>query len=114
MSAGRICSRTFATAFPGETVRAAAQRMQLHGVGSLVVVEPGANLDALRRLVRDFFHEPAADRVRFAELRSITVFAQDNARAARDSQDRPVLLIPRLPPSIEVGRDLACRVLQDD
>ena len=38
MSAGRICSRTFATAFPGETVRAAAQRMQLHGVGSLVVV----------------------------------------------------------------------------
>jgi hypothetical protein len=61
----------------------------------VVVVEPGANLDALRRLVRVFFHESAADRVRFAELRSITVFAQDNARAARDSQDRPVLLIPR-------------------
>lgn len=46
MSAGRICSRTFATAFPGETVRTAAQRMQLHGVGSLVVVEPGATAEA--------------------------------------------------------------------
>ena len=46
MSAGRICSRVFATAFPGETVRAAAQRMQLSGVGSLVVVEPGATAEA--------------------------------------------------------------------
>ncbi len=46
MSAGRICSRTFATAFPGETVRVAAQRMQRNRVGSLVVVEPGETVEA--------------------------------------------------------------------
>jgi hypothetical protein len=61
----------------------------------VVVVEPGADLEALRRMIRDFFHESAVDRVRFAELPSITLFAQDNARAARDSEGRPVLLIPR-------------------
>ena len=52
MSAGRICSRVFATAFPGETVRAAARRMREHGVGSLVVVEPGATAEA-RGMITD-------------------------------------------------------------
>ena len=61
----------------------------------VVVVEPGADLDALRRLVREFFSPSASDRVRFAELRAITVFAQDNARPARDGSGRSVLLIPR-------------------
>ena len=61
----------------------------------VVVVEPGADLDALGRLVREFFGPTASDRVRFAELRSITVFAQDNARPARDGSGRSVLLIPR-------------------
>lgn len=61
----------------------------------VVVVEPGADLAALRRLVRDFFSSSASDRVRFVELRSVSVFAQDNARPARDANDRPVLLIPR-------------------
>lgn len=61
----------------------------------VVVVEPGADLEALGRLVRDFFHKTAGDRVRFAELSSITVFAQDNARAARNSDNKPTLIIPR-------------------
>jgi CBS domain-containing protein len=52
MSAGTICSRTFVTAFPGETVRAAAQRMQFNGVGSLVVVEPGATAE-VRGVITD-------------------------------------------------------------
>lgn len=52
MSAGRICSRVFATAFPGETVRAAAERMREHEVGTLVVVEPGATAEA-RGMITD-------------------------------------------------------------
>jgi hypothetical protein len=61
----------------------------------VLVVEPGANLQALRRLVREHFSKTAAHRVGFAELRAVSVFAQDNARPARDSRDRRVLLIPR-------------------
>ncbi len=61
----------------------------------VVVVEPGADLRALRRLVRQFFSASAHHRVRFVELRSVSVFAQDNARPARDSDGRPALLIPR-------------------
>lgn len=60
----------------------------------VVVVEPGADIDALARLaVR--FHPQARPRVRFVPLRCISVFAQDNARAARDGGGRPVLLVPR-------------------
>ena|SRR3990172_556711 len=40
MSAGRICSRVMATAWPTETVRVAAQRMAENDVGTLVVLEP--------------------------------------------------------------------------
>jgi len=40
VSAGRICSRVMATAWPNETVRVAAQRMAGNDVGTLVVVEP--------------------------------------------------------------------------
>lgn len=39
MSAGRICSRVTVTVAPGETIRAAAQRMALNGVGTLVALE---------------------------------------------------------------------------
>ena len=60
----------------------------------VVVVEPGANLDALNALATRF-HPAAAARVRFVPLRCITVFAQDNARAARDRDGRPVMLVPR-------------------
>ena len=60
----------------------------------VVVVEPGADLDALSALARRF-HSSAASRVRFVALRCISVFAQDNARAARDANGQPVLLIPR-------------------
>jgi len=52
MSVGRICSRVFATAFPGETVRAAAERMREHEVGTLVVVEPGLTAEA-RGMITD-------------------------------------------------------------
>jgi hypothetical protein len=60
----------------------------------VVVVEPGADFDALNRLAARL-HATATARVRFVPLRCISVFAQDNARAARDEAGRPVLLVPR-------------------
>lgn len=39
MSAGTVCSRVVVIASPAETVRAAAQRMAEHGVGTIVVLE---------------------------------------------------------------------------
>jgi hypothetical protein len=60
----------------------------------LVVVEPGADIEALDRLAARF-HPSAPARVRFVPMRCISVFAQDNARAARDRDGRPVLLVPR-------------------
>lgn len=60
----------------------------------VVVVEPGADLDALTKLAGRL-HAGAEQRVRYVPLRSITVFAQDNARAARDESGGPVLLVPR-------------------
>ena len=64
------------------------------GVRFTLVVEPGANLEGLRKLIGRF-HSHGQRRVAFAELRSITVFAQDNARAALDQNGQPALLIPR-------------------
>lgn len=60
----------------------------------VVVVEPGADIDALSALARRF-HPSAASRVRFVALRCISVFAQDNARSARDADGQPILLVPR-------------------
>jgi hypothetical protein len=60
----------------------------------VVVVEPGANVDELSRLAARF-HRDAAARVRFVQLACISVFAQDNAKAARDRSGQPVLLVPR-------------------
>ena len=40
MSAGSICSRVVATAWPNERVRVAARRMAEKDVGTLVVLEP--------------------------------------------------------------------------
>jgi hypothetical protein len=60
----------------------------------VVVVEPGADLDALSK-VAGRLEAGAQTRIRFVPLRTISVFAQDNARAARDAQGRPVLLVPR-------------------
>ena len=60
----------------------------------VLVVEPGANIDELARLAARF-HPGAAARVRFVQLACISVFAQDNAKAARDRSGRAVLLVPR-------------------
>ena len=60
----------------------------------IVVVEPGANIEALARLT-DRFAKGSSSRVRFVTMRTSTVFAQDNARAARDANGRPVMLVPR-------------------
>ena len=60
----------------------------------VVVVEPGANIEALAHLT-DRFAKGASSRVRFVTMRTSTVFAQDNARAARDATGRPVMLVPR-------------------
>ena len=60
----------------------------------VTIVEPGADLDALGRLVERFAPQ-ARNRARFVPLACISVFAQDNALATRDGQGRPVLLGPR-------------------
>jgi len=60
----------------------------------VVVVEPGADLDALAKIAGRL-DAGAQARVRFVPLRTISVFAQDNARAARDALGRAVLLVPR-------------------
>jgi hypothetical protein len=60
----------------------------------VVTVEPGANIDGLREITRSF-HASAPDRLRFVEGKTATLFAQDNARAARAAGGEPVLLIPR-------------------
>ena len=60
----------------------------------VAIVEPGADLDALGHLVERFARQ-ARGRARFVPLACISVFAQDNALATRDSQGRPVLLVPR-------------------
>jgi hypothetical protein len=60
----------------------------------VVIVEPGADIEALARLV-DRFGPRARSRVRFVPLACATVFAQDNALATRDAQGRPVLIVPR-------------------
>ncbi len=54
-----------------------------------LVVEPGANRDGLRALLRD------TGRVEIVELRSATLFAQDNARPMHDVSGARVLLVPR-------------------
>jgi hypothetical protein len=64
------------------------------GTTFIVVIEPGANVDALNSLL-DCFGRDARSRVRFAQMRTSTVFAQDNGRAVRDADGRPVLLVPR-------------------
>jgi len=43
MSAGNLCSRIVATASPSETIGAAARRMREYEVGTVVVVNGGAN-----------------------------------------------------------------------
>jgi len=60
----------------------------------VVVVEPGADIEALGRLAIRF-HPQAQSRVRFVPIRCISVFAQDNGRAARDGAGGPLLLVPR-------------------
>lgn len=60
----------------------------------VVVVEPGADLDALAKIAGRL-DAAAQARIRFVPLRTISVFPQDNARAARDARGRAVLLVPR-------------------
>jgi hypothetical protein len=62
----------------------------------VVVVEPTADLDALNRVVSEFFAAGSVSRVRFVPLSCVSVFAQDNARAALDRDGRPILLVPRI------------------
>ena len=47
MSAGRICSRMVATAWPDEPVRVAARRMAEQEVGTLVVIESDGTGEAV-------------------------------------------------------------------
>jgi hypothetical protein len=62
----------------------------------VVVVEPGARLDRLSTLTQRLAPRAMRDgRIRFVELPTATVFAQDGARGARDRDGRAVLLVPR-------------------
>jgi hypothetical protein len=60
----------------------------------VVTVEPGANINGLLAIAESF-HPSARNRLRFVEGTTATLFAQDNARAARDVDGHPVLLLPR-------------------
>lgn len=82
-----------------------------HGVRLVVVVEPEADLQRVVRLAGGF-GVPASPRVRFVQVRSATLYAQDNARAAVDTHGFPVLLVPRgFRP--ERGRDEAAMDLEE-
>ncbi len=60
----------------------------------VVVADPGASPDGPGALVRAL-RNGHDGRVRVVSVRSATVFAQDNAKAARDAGGRGALLIPR-------------------
>lgn len=64
------------------------------GVRIVVVVEPEADLHRVLRLAGAFGLRESP-RVRFVQVRSATLYAQDNARAAVDTHGFPVLLVPR-------------------
>ncbi len=64
------------------------------GTRCTLVVEPGADVDALSSLIGEIA-KSARDRVRIATARTQTVFARDNAAAMRDADGNPVLLLPR-------------------
>ena len=69
----------------------------------IVCVEPEADLERVQRLAHAFGARDDA-RVRFVKVRSSTLYAQDNARAAVDAHGFPALLLPRgFRP--ELGRD---------
>jgi hypothetical protein len=59
-----------------------------------VVVQPGANIDGLQRLVGSFDAD-ASSRVRFVEGVTSTIFSQDNALPALRHDGESVLLLPR-------------------
>jgi hypothetical protein len=77
----------------------------------VVVVEPEADLQRVIR-VAGAFGVRDDPRVRFVQVRSATLYAQDNARAAVDTHGFPVLLVPRgFRP--ERGRDEAAIDLEE-
>jgi hypothetical protein len=59
----------------------------------LVLLDPEAHSGPVRRLAREA--AGSGRRVRFARVDFASIFARDNALAARDARGRPVLLIPR-------------------
>lgn len=63
------------------------------GVRIVVGVEPKADMRLIRSLRREI--GIGSSRVKFAPIESATIYAQDNARAARDTRGNPVLLVPR-------------------
>ena len=60
-----------------------------------IVAEPNAHISNLEKLIFEFNHINKNTNIHFAELPSITVFAQDNARAVIDNNGNPILLLPR-------------------
>ena len=86
----------------------------------VVLVEPDADLNALDRLARQTLGRRPAPQFIRADFG--TIFARDNALAARDAKGRPVLVVPRAlrtptDPSVEamdakrVARSLGVRVV---
>lgn len=61
--------------------------------GIVVLVDPDADIAGLRRLAR--LSTAGGRRVRWATVDFPTIFARDNAVAARDARGRSVLLVPR-------------------
>ncbi|MBW2270496.1 MAG: CBS domain-containing protein [Deltaproteobacteria bacterium] len=88
MSVGRICVRSVATITPGETLRAAAQRMRENGVGSLVVVDgktkPVGLLTDRDLMLRCVADAGDADEVRVAQAMSTPVVTASEAMPIED------------------------------
>jgi hypothetical protein len=59
----------------------------------VALVDPETNAGEVRRLARESLGRPT--RFRIAAVDFGTIFARDNALAARDGRGRPVLLVPR-------------------
>ena len=59
-----------------------------------IAVEPGGDTEALMQVLATF-HPDAADRITLLELKTCSLFAQDNARGVATPDGQPALLLPR-------------------
>jgi CBS domain-containing protein len=118
MSVGRICVRSVATATAEETLRAAAQRMSEHAVGSLVVVDgknrPVGVLTDRDLMLRCVAEGGDADEVRVAQAMSTPVVTANEAMPIEDVLSQMSASgIRRVPVTDETGTLVGILALDD-